>query len=174
MSAPVQGYVAAELARGGYQNVHDLLTLACAKHPHRTAFSCGDDRLSYADLARQADAFARYLRHHAGLQPGDRLALQLPNSLQYPIATFGALKAGLVIVNTNPQYTAAEARHQFRDSGARAILVLDRLLPLVRAVQADTALERIILTSVEDLQAPVYDSQEPATERFMQALRLGE
>jgi len=174
MSAPVQGYVAAELARGGYQNVHDLLTLACAKHPHRTAFSCGDDRLSYADLARQADAFARYLRHHAGLQPGDRLALQLPNSLQYPIATFGALKAGLVIVNTNPQYTAAEARHQFRDSGARAILVLDRLLPLVRAVQADTALERVILTSVEDLQAPVYDSQEPATERFMQALRLGE
>ncbi len=174
MSAPVQGYVAAELARGGYQNVHDLLTLACAKHPHRTAFSCGDDRLSYADLARQADAFARYLRHHAGLQPGDRLALQLPNSLQYPIATFGALKAGLVIVNTNPQYTAAEARHQFRDSGARAILVLDRLLPLVRAVLADTALERIILTSVEDLQAPVYDSQEPATERFMQALRLGE
>ncbi|WP_236451067.1 AMP-binding protein [Stutzerimonas stutzeri] len=174
MSAPVQGYVAAELARGGYQNVHDLLTLACAKLPHRTAFSCGDDRLSYADLARQADAFARYLRHHAGLQPGDRLALQLPNSLQYPIATFGALKAGLVIVNTNPQYTAAEARHQFRDSGARAILVLDRLLPLVRTVQADTALERIILTSVEDLQAPVYDSQEPATERFMQALRLGE
>lgn len=174
MSAPVQGYVAAELARGGYQNVHDLLTLACAKHPQRTAFSCGDDHLSYAELGSLADAFARYLRHHAGLQPGDRLALQLPNSLQYPIAVFGALKAGLVIVNTNPQYTAAEARHQFRDSGARAILVLDRLLPLVRAVQADTALERIILTSVEDLQAPVYDSLEPATERFMQALRLGE
>jgi len=147
---------------------------ACAKHPQRLAFSCGDDCLSYAELGSRADAFARYLRYHAGLQPGDRLALQLPNSLQYPIATFGALKAGLVIVNTNPQYTAAEARHQFRDSGARAILVLDRLLPLVRAVQADTALERIILTSVEDLQAPVYDSQEPATERFMQALRLGE
>ncbi len=174
MSASVQGYVAAELARGGYQNVHDLLTLTCAKHPQRTAFSCGDDHLTYAELGSLADAFARYLRHHAGLQPGDRLALQLPNSLQYPIAVFGALKAGLVIVNTNPQYTAAEARHQFRDSGARAILVLDRLLPLVRAVQADTALERIILTSVEDLQAPVYDSQEPATERFMQALRLGE
>ncbi|MHA6639701.1 AMP-binding protein [Stutzerimonas frequens] len=174
MSASVQGYVAAELARGGYQNVHDLLTLACAKHPQRTAFSCGDDHLTYADLARQADAFARYLRHHAGLQPGDRLALQLPNSLQYPIAVFGALKAGLVIINTNPQYTAAEARNQFRDSGARVILVLDRLLPLVRAVQADTALERIILTSVEDLQAPVYDSQEPGAERFMQALRLGE
>lgn len=174
MSASVQGYVAAELARGGYQNVHDLLTLACAKHPQRTAFSCGDDHLTYADLARQANAFARYLRHHAGLQPGDRLALQLPNSLQYPIAVFGALKAGLVIVNTNPQYTAAEARHQFRDSGARVILVLDRLLPLVRAVQADTALERIILTGLEDLQAPVYDGQEPGTERFMQALRLGE
>ncbi|GEM_PF-5981794 len=84
MSAPVQGYVAAELARGGYQNVHDLLTLACAKHPHRTAFSCGDDRLSYADLARHADAFARYLRHHAGLQPGDRLALSCPTRCSTP------------------------------------------------------------------------------------------
>lgn len=173
MSASVQGYVATELARGGYQNVHDLLAQACAKHPQRAAFSCGDDQLTYAELGSLADAFARYLRHHAGLQPGDRLALQLPNSLQYPIAVFGALKAGLVIVNTNPQYTAAEARHQFRDSGARAILVLDRLLPLVRAVQADTELEHVMLTSVEDLQAPVYDSQEPGTERFMQALRLG-
>ena len=93
MSAPVQGYVAAELARGGYQNAHDLLTLACAKHPHRTAFSCGDDRLSYADCPA-GRRLRQYLRHHAGLQPGDRPALQLPNSLQYPIATFGALKAG--------------------------------------------------------------------------------
>ncbi|WP_313055318.1 AMP-binding protein [Pseudomonas lopnurensis] len=173
MSASVQGYVAAELARGDYQNVHDLLARACAKHPQRPAFSCGEDRLSYAELASQADAFARYLRHHAGLQPGDRLAVQLPNSLQYPIAVFGALKAGLVIVNTNPQYTAAEARHQFRDSGAKAILVLDRLLPLVRAVQADTGLQQIILSSADDLQKPVYESSEGGTQRFMQALRLG-
>ena len=93
MSASVQGYVATELARGGYQNVHDLLVQACAKHPQRAAFSCGDDQLTYAELGSLADAFARYLRHHAGLQPGDRLALQLPNSLQYPIAVFGALQA---------------------------------------------------------------------------------
>jgi len=173
MSASVQGYVATELARGGYQNVHDLLAQACAKHPQRAAFSCGDDQLTYAELGSLADAFARYLRHHAGLQPGDRLALQLPNSLQYPIAVFGALKAGLVIVNINPQYTAAEARHQFRDSGARAILVLDRLLPLVRAVQADTELEHVMLTSVDDLQRPIHEGSEAGTQRFMQALRLG-
>ncbi|MDH2246772.1 long-chain fatty acid--CoA ligase [Pseudomonas sp. GD03855] len=135
MSASVQGYVATELARGGYQNVHDLLAQACAKHPQRAAFSCGDDQLTYAELGSLADAFARYLRHHAGLQPGDRLALQLPNSLQYPIAVFGALKAGLVIVNTNPQYTAAEARHQFRDSGARAILVLSHRNLLANVLQ---------------------------------------
>ena len=101
------------------------------------------------------------------------MALQLPNSLQYPIAVFGALKAGLVIVNTNPQYTAVEARHQFRDSGARAILVLDRLLPLVRAVQADTELEHVMLTSVDDLQRPIHEGSEAGTQRFMQALRLG-
>ncbi len=135
MSASVQGYVATELARGGYQNVHDLLAQACAKHPQRAAFSGGDDQLTYAELGSLADAFARYLRHHAGLQPGDRLALQLPNSLQYPIAVFGALKAGLVIVNTNPQYTAAEARHQFRDSGARAILVLSHRNLLANVLQ---------------------------------------
>ena len=105
MSASVQGCVAAELARGGYQNVHDLLAQACAKHPQRLAFSCGDDCLSYAELGSRADAFARYLRYHAGLQPGDRLALQLPNSLQYPIATFGALNTMYSSVWSDPWRT---------------------------------------------------------------------
>ncbi|CAD5106772.1 AMP-binding protein [Zestomonas carbonaria] len=173
MATSNQGYIASELARNDFQNTYDLLVRACASHPERMAFSCGDSHLSFAELARQADALARYLRHGLGLQPGDRLALQLPNSLQYPIATFAALQAGLVLVNTNPQYTAAEARHQFRDSGARAILVLDRLLPLVRAVQADTAIEHILLTSVDDMENPRYDGDEPGTQRFMQALRIG-
>ncbi|MCY1275500.1 Long-chain-fatty-acid--CoA ligase [compost metagenome] len=173
MSTSAQGYVASELARHGYGNVHDLLSRACREHPRRAAFTCGDTTLSYAQLQDHADALARYLRHGLGLQPGERLAVQLPNSLQYAIATFAALQAGLVLVNTNPQYTAAEARHQFRDSGAKAILVLDRLLPLVRAVQADSAIEHILLTSVDDLENPQHESREPGTGRFMQALREG-
>lgn len=167
------GYVAREIARHAYQNLYDLLRNACRQFPERLAFSCGDSHLSFAELERQADAFARYLRHHAGLQPGDRLALMLPNSLQYPIATFGALKAGVVLVNTNPQYTAGELRHQLADSGAAAILLLDRLLPLLRNVQGDTRITRVLLTSVDDIENPLFDCKDADCTRFRQALLLG-
>src|SRR5690606_5012729 len=120
-----------------------------------------------------ADAFARYLRHEAGLQPGDRLAIQLPNLLQYVVTIFGALKAGLVIVNTNPQYTAPETRHQFADSGAKAVVVLDKLVPLVRSIQSDTAIERLIVTSLDDWRHPQEHNDEPDMTRFMAALAVG-
>jgi len=173
MSAQPTGHVAREIARHGYQNLHDLLRDACREFPERLAFSCGDSHLTFAELERQADAFARYLRHHAGLQPGERLALMLPNSLQYPIATFGALKAGVVLVNTNPQYTASELRHQLADSGAIAVLLLDRLLPLLRGVQAHSEVRQVLLTSIDDIERPQLDSDEADCTRFQQALRLG-
>ncbi|MBG6288621.1 long-chain-fatty-acid--CoA ligase [Pseudomonas nitroreducens] len=173
MPAIATGYVASEIARHGYQNLYDLLQRASREFPERHAFSCGDSHLTFAELDRQADAFARYLRHHAGLQPGDRLALMLPNSLQYPIATFGALKAGVVLVNTNPQYTASELRHQLADSGANAVLLLDRLLPLLRSVQAHSEVRHILLTSIDDMERPRLDSDEADCTRFQQALRLG-
>ncbi|WEJ72362.1 MULTISPECIES: AMP-binding protein [unclassified Pseudomonas] len=173
MPAIATGYVANEIARHGYQNLHDLLRDACRDFPERSAFSCGDSHLSFAELERQADAFARYLRHHAGLQPGERLALMLPNSLQYPIATFGALKAGVVLVNTNPQYTAGELRHQLADSGASAILLLDRLLPLLRGVQAHSEVRQVLLTSIDDIERPQFDCEDADCVRFQQALRLG-
>lgn len=173
MQVAGQGYVEAELKREGLSNVHDLLRRACARHPDRPAFTCDGSTLSFAALASNADAFARYLRHTLGLQPGDRLALQLPNCLQYTIAVFAAFQAGLVIVNTNPQYTSAEALHQFRDSGAKAILLLERLLPVVRGIQAQTELKHIVLISPDDIENPRYDSDEPGTTRFMQALEEG-
>ncbi|MDN6876563.1 long-chain fatty acid--CoA ligase [Pseudomonas citronellolis] len=173
MPVTAESHVAAQFAARGYRNVHDLLRDASREHPERLAFSCGPGCLSFAELERQADAFARYLHHCAGLQPGERLVLMLPNSLQYPIAAFGALKAGLVLVNTNPQYTAGELSHQLRDSGAVAILLLDRLLPLLRKVQGDSAVRQVLLTSVEDMQAPQYTCDEADATRFMQALRLG-
>lgn len=173
MPAIATGYVASEIARHGYQNLYDLLQRASREFPERAAFSCGDSHLSFAELDRQADAFARYLRHHAGLQPGDRLALMLPNSLQYPIATFGALKAGVVLVNTNPQYTASELRHQLADSGASAILLLDRLLPLLRGVQAHSEVRQVLLTSVDDIEHPVLECEGDDCTRFRQTLLLG-
>src|SRR5690606_39536585 len=88
-------------------------------------------------------------------------------------AIFGALKAGLVIVNTNPQYTAPETRHQFSDAGVRAVVVLDKLVPLVRSIQADTAVERLIVTSVDDWRNPQELSDADDMTRFMAALVIG-
>ena len=173
MSTPESCVVAGQLADLGHTNLYDLLEKACRDYGDKPAFSCGADSLSFISLREHADAFARYLRHEAGLQPGDRLAIQLPNLLQYVVAIFGALKAGLVIVNTNPQYTAPETRHQFSDSGARAVVVLDKLVPLVRSVQADTQIERLIVTSVDDWSNPQKDSGAADETRFMAALDLG-
>ncbi|MDE1169479.1 MAG: AMP-binding protein [Pseudomonas sp.] len=131
------------------ENVFDLLDRAVAQHPERLAFSCGDQALTFRQLHQRADAFARYLRHGLGLQAGERLAVQLANGLEYPVAAFGALKAGIVLVNTNPHYTRTEATHQFRDSGARAILLMPSLLPALQALQADTQIEHVMLTGAD-------------------------
>ncbi|EXF45202.1 long-chain-fatty-acid--CoA ligase [Pseudomonas sp. BAY1663] len=103
---------------GAYRSVIEVFERACKTHADRPAFSNMGVTLSYADLERYSAAFAAWLQHHTDLQPGDRIAIQMPNLLQYPIAVFGALRAGLVVVNTNPLYTAREMRHQFQDSGA--------------------------------------------------------
>ena len=173
MSTPASCIVAGQLADLGHTNLYGLLEQACREYGDKTAFSCSTESISFTALREHADAFARYLRHEAGLQPGDRLAIQLPNLLQYVVSIFGALKAGLVIVNTNPQYTPPEARHQFNDSGARAVVVLDKLVPLVRSIQADTQIERVIVTSVDDWRYPQEQSDAADTTRFMAALTLG-
>ncbi|WP_339843989.1 AMP-binding protein [uncultured Halopseudomonas sp.] len=174
MSTPVHSIVGDQLAQLGHTNLSEVLAKACQDYGDKPAFSCGTDTLSFNELERRADAFARYLRGPAGLEPGDRLAIQLPNLLQYTIAIFGALKAGLVIVNTNPQYTPYEARHQFADSGAKAVVVLDKLIPLVRKIQGDTEIELLIVTGVDDFADPQYATTEDDEVRFMQALREGE
>ena len=173
MSTPESCVVAGQLADLGHTNLYDLLEKACNDYGDKPAFSCGAESVSFTALREHADAFARYLRHEAGLQPGDRLAIQLPNLLQYVVSIFGALKAGLVIVNTNPQYTAPETRHQFSDSGARAVVVLDKLVPLVRSIQADTQIEQLIVTSMDDWRNPQEQSDAPDATRFMAALALG-
>ncbi|SDT06714.1 long-chain acyl-CoA synthetase [Halopseudomonas xinjiangensis] len=174
MSTPAHSVVTTQLAQLGHSNVFDVLEQACQRYGDKPAFSCGPETLSFSELRDKADLFARYLRHEAGLEPGDRLAIQLPNLLQYTIAIFGAMKAGLVIVNTNPQYTPPEARHQFADSGAKAVVVLDKLVPLVRKIEGATDIDLLIITGADDLRNPVYDTDEKEAVRFMQALRRGE
>ena len=134
-----------------YSSIIDVFQQACAKHGDRPAFSNMGVTLSYADLDRYSAAFAAYLQQHTNLQPGDRIAVQMPNVLQFPIAVYGAMRAGLVVVNTNPLYTAREMRHQFKDSGARALIFMNVFGHLVQEVLPDTEIEFLFEARIGDM-----------------------
>ncbi|WP_027896392.1 long-chain-fatty-acid--CoA ligase FadD2 [Zestomonas thermotolerans] len=144
--------VANEIDLGAYKSVIEVFERSCKKFADRPAFSNLGVTLSYAELDRLSAAFAAYLQKHTDLKPGDRIAVQLPNVLQYPIAVFGALRAGLIVVNTNPLYTAREMRHQFSDAGARALVYLNMFGHLVQEVLPDTEIEYLIEARMGDLQ----------------------
>lgn len=128
-----------------------MVVRSCARHAGRPAFSQAGRTLGYVEFERLSAAFADWLRVESGLQPGDRVALMLPNLLQYPVALAGVWRAGMVVVNVNPQYTARELQHQLADSGARAIVALDTLAPRLRGVTSATALRRTVLTGSSDM-----------------------
>ena len=111
--------------------------------------------LTYADVDRLSDEFAVYLREVAGFEHGDRIALQMPNCLAYPIAVFGCLKAGLVMANTNPLYTPAEMTHQFNDSGSVGLIAIDVFGTKVAEVLPRTKIRHVVLVSIPDLLPPV-------------------
>lgn len=134
-----------------YQSVVDVFERSCKRFADRPAFSNLGVTLSYADLDRQCAAFAAWLQQHTDLVPGDRIAVQMPNVLQYPIAVFGAMRAGLIVVNTNPLYTAREMRHQFKDSGARALVYLNMFGQRVQEVLGDTDIQYLIEAKMGDL-----------------------
>jgi long-chain acyl-CoA synthetase len=136
---------------GGFRSVVEVFERSCKKHANRPAFSNMGVTLTYADLERYSAAFAAWLQNHTDLQPGDRIAVQMPNLLQYPIAVFGALRAGLIVVNTNPLYTTREMRHQFKDSGARALVYLNTFGKLVQEVVPDTNIEVLIEARIGDM-----------------------
>ncbi|KEX90332.1 long-chain-fatty-acid--CoA ligase [Pseudomonas umsongensis] len=134
-----------------YKSVIEVFERSCKKFADRPAFSNMGVTLTYAELERYSAAFAGYLQAHTDLMPGDRIAVQMPNVLQYPIAVFGALRAGLIVVNTNPLYTAREMRHQFKDSGARALVYLNMFGAKVQEVLPDTDIQYLIEAKMGDL-----------------------
>ena len=111
--------------------------------------------LTYAEVDRASDAFAHYLRRVCGLEAGDRVAVQMPNCLSYPVAVVGILKAGCVVVNTNPLYTPDEMKHQFIDSGAKAIVLVDLFADKLESVLADTPIQHVVLTKVPEFFPPL-------------------
>ena len=129
---------------------------AVEKYRERPAFTLflpngTQGTITYSDVDRLSDAFAVYLREVAGFAHGDRVALQMPNCLAYPVAVFGCLKAGLVMVNTNPLYTPAEMQHQFADSGAVGLIAIDIFANKVADVLPKTSIRHVVLVSVADL-----------------------
>ncbi len=141
---------AAEIDSTAYPSLVALFEESCTRFADRPAYHNLGVTLTFSDVERLSRHFATYLLQ-LGLEPGDRVALMMPNLLQYPVALFGALRAGLVVVNTNPLYTPRELRHQLQDSGARVIVVLENFAHVLAAVQGETRVQHVIVTSVGDL-----------------------
>ena len=138
-----------------YPNVQAVLKQSCERFANKPAFSNLGKTLTYGEMYTLSGAFAAYLQQHTDLQPGDRIAVQLPNVLQYPVAVFGAIRAGLIVVNTNPLYTAREMEHQFNDSGAKALVCLANMAHLAEKVVPKTGVKHVIITEVADLLPPL-------------------
>ena len=133
-----------------YETLVDFLKECFAKYSSNYAFECMGVRLTYKDTDRLSTQFAAYL-HSRGLNPGDRIAIMMPNCLQYPIAVFGALKAGLIIVNTNPLYTPREMLLQFNDSGVNSIMIMENFASNLESIIGKTKINTVIVTSVGEL-----------------------
>ena len=140
----------AEIDVGEHGSLVALFEASCRRFADRPAFHNLGTTLTYRELDRLTAQFASYLRG-LGLERGDRVALMMPNLLQYPVALFGTLRAGLAVVNTNPMYTPRELRHQLRDSGARCIVVLENFAHVVGQVRGDSQLKHIVITAVGDM-----------------------
>src|SRR6202041_191968 len=133
-----------------YASLVELLEESFAKFRDRKAFICMDKSISYRDLDEMSLALAAYLQSQ-GLQKGARVALMMPNVLQYPVSTAAVLRAGYAVVNINPLYTPRELEHQLKDSGAEAVIVLENFATTVQQVIARTAVKHVIVGSMGDL-----------------------
>jgi long-chain acyl-CoA synthetase len=143
--------VPADIDPDSYASLRDIFEEACAKHGHFPAFTNMGATLSYAQLDTLSRAFAAWLQKKSGLVQGDRVALMMPNILQYPIALFGVLRAGMVVVNTNPLYTPRELEHQLKDSGAKAIVIVENFAHVLQQVLPHTDLKKVLVTRIGDL-----------------------
>lgn len=133
------------------QNLADFIEVSLTKYAKLPAYSCFGQTLTFSDIDKKSQDLAAWLQQESGLFAGDRVIIQLPNITQYPIAVYAVLRAGMVIVNTNPLYTACEMQHQFSDSGAKAIITLEDQIPNLDIIKPKTNIERVIVTAANDL-----------------------
>ncbi len=143
--------IPAESPTPPWRSVKDLFDHTFAAYPNNAAYTNMGTTISYAELNHMSMQFACFLQKKLGLTRGERVAIMLPNILQYPVAMCGVFRAGLVVVNVNPLYTARELRHQLKDSGARCIVILENFAHTLEDVIADTDVDHVITTGVGDL-----------------------
>lgn len=180
--------IPAEINLYDYNSVIDLFEDAVKKYRDRVAYENMGAQLTFGQVDELSRHFAAYLQS-LGLKKGDRIAIQMPNLLQFPIAFFGSLRAGLIVVNTNPLYTPREMEHQFRDSGAKAIVIVANFANNLQQIIQNTSIQHVILTELGDMlgtvkgalvnfvvkhvkkMVPPYSLPQAVT--FKKALRLG-
>jgi long-chain acyl-CoA synthetase len=156
-------HIRPELPVPAHASLSAMAHAACARFAEQTAFTTVMPNgmygsLSYRAVDEKSDHFARYLREVLHLDAGDRVAIQMPNCLSYPVVLLGILKAGCVAVNTNPLYTASEMAHQFKDSGAKAIVIVDLFADKLAEALPQTALQHVVITQVPEFFPPVVGS----------------
>jgi len=144
--------VPAEINVGEFRSVKEILEKSCARFADLPAFSNMGTSINYATLDRLTRQFGAFLQKDLGLKKGDRVAIMMPNLLQYPVALFGTLRAGMTVVNVNPLYTPRELRHQLRDSGASVIVVLENFASVLQQVLAETPVKTVLTTQIGDMQ----------------------
>jgi long-chain acyl-CoA synthetase len=179
--------VAAEVRYDQYRSVGDLFDKSVAQFAARPAYACMGRTMGFGELERLSRAFGAWLQAR-GLGKGARVAIMLPNVLQYPVALYGTLRAGCTVVNVNPLYTARELEHQLKDSGAEAIVILENFAHVLQAVRARTPVKHVLVTSLGELlgakgllvdfvvrkvkkMVPAYEL--PGAQRFKAALAEG-
>jgi long-chain acyl-CoA synthetase len=172
-----------------YNSVVEVMEESFTKFANKPAFTHMGRTMTYGELETLSAQFASYLQNHTTLEKGDRIAVQLPNIVQYPVVVFGAMRAGIIVVNTNPLYTEREMEHQFNDSGAKALVCYAGMASLAQNVVPRTGVKHVIVTEIADLHpfpkkqiintvvkrvkkmVPAYDNLEHIT--LNKALKLG-
>jgi long-chain acyl-CoA synthetase len=144
-----------EVDIAAYSSLTDIFMQSCARFADKPAFSSMGAPITYRELEKKTRDFAAFLQQQCKFGPGERLAIMMPNVLQYPVAVFGALRAGLVVVNCNPLYTPRELEHQLKDSGAKAIVVLENFAHTVQKVVDKTPVRTVVTTEIGDLFPPM-------------------
>ena len=158
----------------GVTSLADYIETVLTKYADKPAYTALGQTLTFKEIDEKASALASFFVHEAKLSAGDRIAIQLPNLIQNPIAVYAALKAGLVVVNTNPLYTEREMKHQFTDSGAVALVILSDLYPKFDAIKQDTRIGTVITTSATELIDPKSAPSIKDTVSLSEAIKKGE